>query len=80
MTRQQLHQLVDSVPENALPHLGEILNDTLDENSHPDQAWDDPEFLAYVNERIRLSEEAVARGEFVSMEEAKKRFAKWLKS
>ena len=79
MTRQELHQLVDDVPENALPHLGEILGDILDEDSTPDQAWDDPEFVAYVTERIRLAEESLARGEFVTMDEAKKRFAKWLK-
>jgi len=59
--------------------LGEILEDILDKDTTLDQVWDDPEFVAYVTERIRLGEEAEARGDFVTMDEARERFAKWLK-
>jgi len=79
MTRQQLHDLIDVVPEDAIPHLGEILEDLLEENTASDPIWENSEFLAHVIERVRLSEEALARGEFVPMADAKKRFAKWLK-
>ena len=79
MTRQQLHELIDVVPEDAISHLGEILEDLLEENTASDPIWENPEFVAHATERVRMGEEALARGEFVSMEDAKKRFAKWLK-
>jgi hypothetical protein len=79
LTRQQLHEIVDQVPESRLLRLAELIVDlTSDPTEESEQAWQDPDYQAYVLERIEKSEASLARGEGIPMQEAQRRFARWL--
>ena len=70
---------VYDVPEDELPQMEEILPEIPDEETGLDQAWDDPEFVAFVPEN-GVGDLAAAKGALFTMDEAKKRFANRPKS
>ena len=80
MTRQQLHEIVDQIPEATLPRLAELFDALAAQpTQETEQAWSDPDYVAYVLEAIARGEAEADRGELISMEEAKQRMARWLK-
>ena len=76
MTRQQLVRLVDDLEEEQLDIAATCLLYLRDSNG-PEEAWETPEFQAFLKRRIQESLEEEDRGEFVTQDEARSLFRQW---
>jgi hypothetical protein len=72
MTRQTLYRLIDDLPEGELTPAARYLEFLAYRES--EDAWDDPDYQEYVLAKVRKAEEEIARGQTVSLLDAKKHF------
>ena len=72
MTRQTLHRLIDDLPEGELTPAARYLEFLAYRES--ERAWDNPDYQEYALSKVRTAEEEIAKGETVSLEDAKKHF------
>ena len=72
MTRQTLHRLIDDLPEEELTPAARYLEFLAYRDS--EDAWENPDYQEYALAKVQRAEEEIARGETVSLEDAKKHF------
>lgn len=72
MTRQELLQLVESLPEGELDAAGRYLEFLAFGQS--DSAWESPEYCRYAVEQVTAAEQQVREGRTFSVEELQQRY------
>jgi O6-methylguanine-DNA--protein-cysteine methyltransferase len=77
-TKQDLHRLIDELPESAVPKAAEFLEELSDElaglpASLRDAPWDDEPETPEEQEAVRQALEDIRAGRVVSHEEARRR-------
>jgi len=72
MTRQTLHRLIEDLPEEELTPAARYLEFLAWRDS--EDAWDNLDYQNYVLSKVRESEDEIAKGETLSLEDAKQHF------
>jgi hypothetical protein len=62
------------IPESPLAEVIEVLK-KLPESA----SWDEIEYALHIRRKVAEGQSAIGRGEYFSVEEARKRMSKWLK-
>lgn len=72
MTRQTLHRLIEDLPEEELTPAARYLEFLASRDS--EEAWNETSYQEYATSQVRAAEDEIARGESISLEDAKKQF------